>query len=441
MSTPIKMPQLGESVVDGTVSRWLKSPGDTVEKLEPLLEVSTDKIDTEIPSPISGVLLEITVPEGQTVDAGTVIGYIGHADEIVSADKEPTNQPAQSAANPKETTAEASKPAGRDFISPVVARIAAEHTVDINQIAGTGMGGRVTKKDLLAFIADGKQAGAQLDGNGQSDVGRQVLATQPAQPAASEESAQSPLSSKGSFEPSKAVASDEILHPLTTMRRAIAQHMVQSKATSPHVTTIFEVDMGRVVQHHETEKSRFAERGVALNFTAYFVAATASALRAEPMVNSRFTPEGIIEQRRIHIGVAVAVDDGLVVPVLRDADELNLQGVARGVKELSQKARAGQLTADALQGGTFTISNHGVGGSLVGTPIINQPQAGILGVGAIVKRPVVRNSSTSLLPSADDAIVIRPMCYLSLTFDHRILDGAVADRFVMSIKETLENWV
>lgn len=438
MSTPIKMPQLGESVVDGTVSRWLKSPGDAVEKLEPLLEVSTDKIDTEIPSPIGGILLEITVAEGETVDAGTVIGYIGDSGEVVSVDNLPADQEEQSDGNAKKTVM--ARPAGRDFVSPVVARIAAEHAVDITQIAGTGMGGRVTKKDLLAFIAERKQTGSRLDSDDQSSVGSQARKTQPAQPTSSGETAQSPHSEGRDFASNSDAANAEILHPLTTMRRAIAQHMVQSKATSPHVTTIFEADMGRVVQHREAEKTRFAERGVALNFTAYFVAATASALRAEPMVNSRFTEKGIIEQRRIHIGVAVAVDDGLLVPVLRDVDELNLQGVARGVQELSQKARSGQLTADALQGGTFTISNHGVGGSLVGTPIINQPQAGILGVGAIVKRPVVRNSSTSLLPSADDAIVIRPMCYISFTFDHRILDGAVADRFVMSIKETLENW-
>jgi len=235
------------------------------------------------------------------------------------------------------------------------------------------------------------------------------------------------------------VSEDEILAPLTAMRRAIAHHMVQSVQTSPHATTIFEVDMNAVVQHREVHKRGLADKGIHLTYTPYFVAAVAVALRAVPQVNSRFSEQGIVTSRRIHIGVAVALAEGLIVPVIRDADEKNLQGLARAVNDLAQQARSGKLAPDANKGGTFSITNHGVSGSLVGTPIINQPQAGILGIGAIVKRPVVR-SNASLLPSADDALVIRPMCYLSLSFDHRILDGAKADEFLTRVKETLENW-
>ena len=224
------------------------------------------------------------------------------------------------------------------------------------------------------------------------------------------------------------------------MRRAIAQHMLQSKAISPHVTTVFEADMTAVVRHREAHKASFAAKGLHLTFTPYFVAAVATALQAVPQVNSRFSEQGILRNRRIHIGLAVALPDGLLVPVIRDADEKNLPGLTRAVNEVSEQARQGKLVLDALQGGTFTITNHGVGGSLLGTPIINQPQSAILGIGAIVKRPVVRSTSRSLLPSADDALVIRPICYLSLSFDHRVLDGAKADEFMTVIKEKLENW-
>ncbi|RIK51341.1 MAG: 2-oxo acid dehydrogenase subunit E2, partial [Chloroflexi bacterium] len=237
---------------------------------------------------------------------------------------------------------------------------------------------------------------------------------------------------------------DEVWQPLTAMRRLIAQHMVQSKRISPHVTTVFEVDMSAVVQHREAHKAEFAAKGLRLTYTPYFVAAAAQALRAVPEMNARFQEEGeqsgIVMIRRVHIGVAVALAQGLVVPVIRDADERNLQGLARAVGELADQARAGTLAPDTLHGGTFTITNHGVSGSLIGTPILNQPQAGILGIGAIVKRPVVRSGNDSLLPSADDALVIRPMCYLSLSFDHRVLDGAHADAFLTQVKQRLESW-
>jgi 2-oxoisovalerate dehydrogenase E2 component (dihydrolipoyl transacylase) len=233
---------------------------------------------------------------------------------------------------------------------------------------------------------------------------------------------------------------DEVLTPLTAMRRAIGQHMVMSKRTSPHVTTIFEADMTAVIRHREANKRSFGSKGIALTYTPYLVAAIVAGLRAVPEANSRFTDAGIAVNRRIHIGIAVALSHGLLVPVLRDADEKNLQGLARLVNELVERTRGNSLRPDDVLGGTFTLTNHGTGGSLLATPIINQPQTGILGVGAIVKRPVVRSSSPSLLPNADDSIVIRPMCYLSFTFDHRVLDGAQGDAFLTAVKHRLENW-
>lgn len=419
MATPVRMPRLGETVVEGTVARWLKQVGEPVEKQEPLLEISTDKIDTELPSPAAGVLLRIDVAAGVTVPAGTTLAWIGRALREEESDLSVTvTSPAPVNATPAavsesagalpddETAAWSARPRGRSFISPVVARMAAEHGLDLAQIVGSGFGGRVTKKDVVAWLA------------------QQPQATAAAQPA-------------DDISPATA---DEVLEPLTTMRRLIAEHMVRSVQSSPHVTTVFEVDMTAVVRHRETHKAAYAARGIPLTLTAYLVAATATALRAVPRANSRFTGGGIVRAQRIHIGVAVALADGLVVPVIRDADERTLAGLARTVADLAHRGRAGRLLPDELHGGTFTLTNHGSGGSLLATPIIHQPQSGILGVGAVVKRPVVRSAGPSLLPSADDAIVIRPMCYLSFSFDHRLLDGAQADRFVMIVKENLEQW-
>ena len=432
MAVAVTMPQMGESMVEGTVARWLKAPGDPVTKLEALVEINTDKIDTEIPAPAAGTLLQVVVDAGQTVRAGTVLGYIGRAGEQAQAEGADLSDAASTGAKPAATSdipqtgvAEASlasgqkrsnpqeRPTGRAFISPVVARMAAEHALDLTLITGSGLHGRITKRDVEAYLAE------------------RETASKSARPVAQ---ATAPV----------AATEDELWQPLTTMRRVIAQHMVQSKQTSPHVTTIFEVDMTAVVRHREQHKETYAQRGVRLTYTPYFVAAVAQALRAVPEVNARFDDTGeqsaLVLHKRVHIGVAVALEQGLIVPVIRDADERNLQGLARTVHELAQQARTGQLAPDAVRGGTFTITNHGVSGSLLGTPIINQPQAGILGVGAIVKRPVVRSASASLLPSADDAIVIRPMCYLSLSFDHRILDGARADAFMAAVVQQLQTW-
>ena len=423
MTTPVKMPQLGESVVEGTVARWLKAPGDAVAKHEPLLEISTDKIDTEVPAPADGVLLEILVPEGTTVAAGALLATIGAPGESAAGapstapDRQTpplssppaarlTEEAAPSVASPAE------RPAGRAFISPVVARMSAEHGIDLAQVAGTGLGGRITKRDVEAFL-----------------VGGPAL---PAPPATPEIGAAGVIAAEADEE--------DVLQPLTTMRRAIAQHMVQSKHTSPHVTTIMEADMTAVVRHREANKRTLTRDGETLTYTPYFVAAIVAGLRAVPQANSRFAEDAILLLRHMHVGIAVAVDGGLFVPVIRDADGLSLAGLARAVNDLARRARAGQLKPDEIQGGTFTLTNHGTGGSLIGTPIINQPQSGILGAGAIVKRPVVRSTGNSLLPSADDAIVIRPMCYLSYTFDHRVMDGAQADMFLAAVKAKLENW-
>jgi 2-oxoisovalerate dehydrogenase E2 component (dihydrolipoyl transacylase) len=444
MTTLVKMPQLGESIVEGTVARWLKAPGDLVAKMEPLLEISTDKIDTEVPAPADGVLLEILVAEGQTVRPGVTLAHIGERGAIGKPQPPaPKQQPAPVAprqqpgppgrataiqAGQSESQAQAEKPSGRAFVSPVVGRIAAEHGVDLAEVPGTGLGGRVTKKDVLGFVERRTEnAERRTEGSYQLPVSSQQSAVNSQQPAASSQ-----------------LSPDEVLQPLTAMRRAIAQHMVQSVQTTPHVTTVFEVDVTAVVRHREAHKAEFAAKGINLTFTPYFVAAAAAGLRAVPELNGRFTEAGLLLNRRIHIGVAVALAGGLLVPLIRDADEKNLQGLARAVNELAARARNGRLQPDELAGGTFTITNHGVSGSLVGTPIINQPQSGILGIGAIVKRPVVRSAaptgSRSLLPSADDAIVIRPMCYLSFSFDHRVLDGAQADAFLTVVKERLENW-
>ena len=421
MTTPVKMPQLGESVVEGTVARWLKAPGDAVAKHEPLLEISTDKIDTEVPAPADGVLLEILVAEGTTVAAGALLATIGVPGESTASAPSTAPAPDRQTPPPVERltevagpsdTSSAERPGGRTFISPVVARMSAEHDIDLAHVEGTGLGGRITKKDVEAFLA-----GAPV---------------QPASPVEPELTAPPAAAAEGD--------EDDVLQPLTTMRRAIAQHMVQSKHTSPHVTTIMEADMTAVVRHREANKRTLTRDGETLTYTPYFVAAIVAGLRAVPEANSRFSDAGILLLRRIHVGIAVAVDGGLFVPVIRNADELSLAGLARAVNDLARRGRAGRLQPDEIQGGTFTLTNHGTGGSLIGTPIINQPQSGILGSGAIVKRPVVRSSGTSLLPHADDAIVIRPMCYLSYTFDHRVLDGAQADKFLAAVKAKLENW-
>ena len=414
MATQVYMPQLGESVDEGIVTKWLIAVGDPVEEYEPLLEINTDKVDTEIPSPASGVLLEILVPEGTTVQAGKVLAWIGKEGETV-LDEEAipqaspiakTKSEATPPPSPADTAPKTSVPSpGRDrdlgFISPVVARIASEHNVDLFQVNGTGKGGRITKQDMLAYVE-------------RKQVEPPIAPPEPAlEPA-----------------PTASTLPGEVV-PMTPVRRAIADHMVFSKHTSPHVTTVMEADLSGVVSHREANKAAFARDGVNLTFTAYFVAATVTALKDYPIVNSSWSEEGIVIHNEINIGMATSLgEDGLIVPIIKSADSLSLLGLGRTINDLAQRARAKKLMPEEVKGGTFTITNHGISGSLFASPIINQPQCGILGVGTIQKRVVV----------IDDAIAIRPMVYLSLTFDHRILDGAIADYFLGKVVESLLSW-
>ncbi len=454
MATEVIMPQMGESVVEGTVGKWLKREGEAVEIYEPLLEVESDKVTSEVTAPASGTLLKIYVGEGRTVPARTVLALIGAPDEAIPdappdvpaphgaetdpavevAERVPVAEPAREAA--PASVGRSAQNGEMPHVTPVVARIAAEHQIDVRQVPGTGRGGRVTKKDVLAYLerrAAQPAAVAEEDlppwerpGSGDlfkptDDLYREAGASAPAA-APSDHVHRAP----------PAPGQPGELVPLTTMRRRIAEHMVHSKLhTAPHVTTVFEADLSRVVAHREAHKADFAARGINLTFTAYFVAATAEALRRHPLVNSQWTDDGILLQREVNIGMAVALDDGLIAPVIRRADELSLAGIARQVNDLASRARANALTPDEVQGGTFTITNHGVAGSLFATPIISQPQTGILGVGAIQKRVVVLE---------DDAIAVRPMVYLSFSFDHRVMDGASADWFVAEIVKLLEGW-
>jgi 2-oxoglutarate dehydrogenase E2 component (dihydrolipoamide succinyltransferase) len=428
------MPQLGESVVEGKISRWLKRVGDPVKLFEPLLEVETDKVTTEVTAGGDGVLVKLYANEGDVVKAGALIALIGDVGE---------NDPHQNPHPHPNPLFEGERgPNGSSArISPVVARIAAEHNVDVSQVHGTGEGGRVTKKDILAYVAQREPTRQQTGDRGaaSAEIAEQLEAwEQPglgelfrpteelfgkAAPAAPIGPASTPAASPG-----------EVV-PLNNMRKAIAEHMVMSKRTSPHVTTVFEVDLSRVVAHRNTYKAAFERDGANLTFTPYFAMATIAALKQYPLVNSSWGESGIVLHRTVNLGIAVSLgEEGLIVPVIKNADSLNLLGLARTINDLAERARRKQLKPDEVQGGTFTITNHGTSGSLFATPIINQPQCGILGVGLIQKRVVV------LTQTGVDAIAIRPMVYLGLTFDHRILDGNSADGFVAAIKQRLENW-
>lgn len=429
MAIQVLMPQLGESVVEGTLTRWLKKPGESVEEYEPLVEVNTDKVDTEVPSPAAGVLLKVLVPEGTTIQAGTLLALIGQPGEQIEPETQPpAEQPeleTRAAPEPPPVPRVEAPPldkqaiaAGRDrdlgFISPVVAKMAGEYGLDLYQIPGTGQGGRITKKDIEAY-----------------------LATHPTRVSETPAPAPAPVQPAPTPTPSVSLpATPGEIIALNPLRKQIAEHMVRSKHTSPHVTTIMEADLGTVAAHRQMNKAAFARDGVNLTFTAYFVAAAVAALKAFPLVNSSWTEAGIQIHRSINIGMAASLGEaGLIVPVIKNADSLSLLGIARTVNDLAERARSRQLVPDEVQGGTFTITNHGVSGSLFATPIINQPQCAILGVGAIQKRPVVISDN-----HLGDVIAIRTMVYLGLTFDHRILDGAIADYFLAKIVDTLQKW-
>lgn len=444
MGTNVVMPQLGESVVEGKVSKWLKQVGDTVKLYEPILEVETDKVTTEVTSAGEGTLLKLYFNEGDVVQAGTLIAFIGQPGETSPAGgtlrvdlhaAEPAHAPAAAAAGPAPAASASAK-----RVSPVVARIASEHNVDVSLISGTGEGGRVTKKDIMAYVEQGgssrpvgmgpavKAEPAPWEQPGLGELFRpseEVFGAAAAKPAPAPTPAPPPAPTP---------VSGETL-ALSAMRRSIAEHMLRSRHTSPHVTTVFEVDVSRVVAHRNANKVAFERDGANLTFTPYFVAAAVAALKQHPLVNSSWSDSGIVLHRQVNVGVAVSLGvEGLIVPVIKNADSMNLLGLARAVNDLADRARRKQLKPDEAQGGTFTITNHGTSGSLFATPIINQPQCGILGVGKVEKR------ATVVTQDGVDSIAIKPMAFISLTFDHRILDGNSADNFMAAIKQTLENW-
>jgi 2-oxoglutarate dehydrogenase E2 component (dihydrolipoamide succinyltransferase) len=404
MATKVLVPRLGEGVDELTVVKWLKIEGTQIKELEPLLEVETDKVVTEIPSPATGVLLKILVAENTSARVGEIMAWIGKEKESIPA----LSEPGQSVPESKVDNKQLAQPpkvssqlhtTNRDpgFLSPVVRKIAAESNVDLSNVRGTGLNGRITKQDVLDYLE-------------KSTITHNKVTYRPTSPGT--------------------------LIPVSTIRKQIAERMLQSRETSPQVLTVMEADMSRVVVHRSTNKTSFSEDGTNLTYTAYFIAAIASGLKAFPLVNSSWTEQGILVHPDINIGMATSLgEEGLIVPVLRRADELSLLGIARAVNDLAERARTKKLQPDEVKGGTFTLTNHGISGSLFAMPIINQPQVGILGVGAIQKRPVVVNDT-----SGKDAITILPMVYLSFVFDHRILDGASADAFLAKVKEMLEKW-
>ena len=399
------MPQMGVSVSEGTIVKWLKREGQRVLADEPLLEISTDKVDTEVPSPGDGILGSIVTLEGETVAVGTTIALITTGGEApAEQESESTTTAPIPPASPEPVAA---LPADRAFVSPVVARIAAEHSVDLERVSGSGHGGRVTKKDVLAHIA---------------------AATTPV--AAANEPLPAPVTS--------APSSGDRLEPMSQMRRSIAEHMRRSLDTAAHATTVFEVDMSNVVAIRARLKPEFLERhAVRLTYLAFVARATVEALRNWPWLNAEIRGQEIVTHSYINLCIAVAVDGGkgLVVPAIRNAEGLNLLGMARAIQDVGDRARSKQLTPEDVQGGTFTITNPGGHGSIVGTPIINQPQVAILDTEALVKRPVVISDEKGV-----DAISVRPIMNLCLSFDHRLIDGAYAVQFMAEIRRSLESW-
>jgi pyruvate dehydrogenase E2 component (dihydrolipoamide acetyltransferase) len=455
MAHDVVMPQMGESIAEGTVSKWLKNVGDKVERDEPLLEISTDKVDAEIPSPAAGVLTEILAKEGDTVPVNAVVARIaaeGEASAPAPAPA-PASEPAAAPAEPKaveekkepeqkaadeamqqevKQEAPAVEPAAeeeesaevsslderrRTKSSPLVRKIAKENNIDVSQVQGTGVSGRVTKNDILDFIQQPKPAAAA-----------QTAPQAAPQSSAPPQAYQAPQTPRVQF----AEGQSTRIEPLSVMRRKIAQHMVASKQTSAHVATVFELDFTNVDRLRRKHKEAYAERGVKLTYMPFIVQAVIAGLRDFPVLNASLDGDNVVYHRELNIGIAVALDWGLIVPVLKRADELNILGVARAMNDLGERARTKKLMPDDVQGGTFTITNPGVYGGLFGLPIINQPQVAILGVGGIQKRPVVVESKDG------DAIAIRSMAYFSLSFDHRLIDGAVADQFMARVKSVIE---
>ena len=424
MPTDIVMPQMGESIFEGTITKWLKKPGDKVQRDEPLFEISTDKVDAEIPAPASGVLGEIKAAEGSTVQVNSVVGVITDGDGAAAKSAPTAAAPAKAAApapaapvKPEAAAMPVNGSAASDEAddvrsSPLVRKLAKEHSVDLAQVQGTGLGGRVTKQDILAFVEKGAEA---------------APAATPAAPAASRPAtapAPSPVPIPGE------------LVPLTKMRNIIAQRMIESRRTSAHVHCMFEVDLTRIANIRNKQKSGFEQRnGARLTFMPFFVRGTIIALQQYPIINASLEGDSIRYHRNVNVGIAVALDWGLIVPVLKNADEKNFLGLQRGISDLGERARSKKLLPTDVEGSTFTITNPGQFGAVFGLPIINQPNSAILGIGGISKQPLVLTDE-----SGSDSIAIRSVVHLTLGYDHRLIDGAVADQFMAYLKKVLENW-
>jgi 2-oxoglutarate dehydrogenase E2 component (dihydrolipoamide succinyltransferase) len=413
----VTMPQMGVSVAEGTVVAWRKQPGDWVEADEIVCDITTDKIDTEIPSPASGRLVEILVPENEIVPVGTPLARIDTGAQPGQAHEAEADRPQAADRAPNGT--DMSKGDRSHVVSPVVRRVADEHGIDLSRVTGTGIGGRIRKKDVLAFIdAPPQDRPTPQQERPPSQQDRPLHTESPYRP-----------------EPEPLPAADAPRRtPLTPMRRQIAEHMVRSKRTAPHVTTFTEVDMNRVVARRAALKERFAARGVPLTYLAFVARATVSALQEQPVLNASIDSDDLVFGDDVNLGIAVALDEGLIVPVIRRAQLLSLEAIAAAIDDLSKRARAKQLTPEDVQDGTFTITNPGQFGTTLATPIINQPQVAILDLEAVVKRAVVVEGPEG------DSIAIRPIVNLCLSFDHRALDGAEAARFLGAVKARLEQW-
>ncbi len=435
MPTDIVMPQMGESIVEGTITKWLKKPGDKVQRDEPLFEISTDKVDAEIPAPASGVLQEIKIGEGTTVGVNTVLGTIAVDGESAAAPKAaPTAQPPapqaavpqppaapkeeKKAAPPQAVSVPAAPPAEEEEearSSPLVRKIAHEHGISLSQVSGTGLGGRITKQDIMGFIAH--QGSAPAAASAPASAAQAPATSAPARPA-------TPAPYPGD------------LVPVTQMRKLIAKHMIESRRTSAHVHCMYEVDFTRIVNLRNKLKAGFEQRhGVRLTFMPFFVRAAIIAIQQWPIVNANIEGENIRYHRNINIGIAVALDWGLIVPVLKNAGDLNFLGLQRGITDLGERARTKKLKPEDVEGSTFTVTNPGQFGAVFGLPIINQPNSAIMGVGGIMKMPLVVTDK-----DGNDSIAIRSVVHLTLGYDHRLIDGAVADQFMAQVKKNLENW-
>ena len=439
MPTNVVMPQMGESIAEGTVVRWIKKLGDQVDRDEPLFEISTDKVDAEIPSPAAGVLSDIRVKEGETVPVNSVVAVIGNAGEGAEA-KSTVSEPVspqpfaefredtvvepivETIQSEDEEDADGTDEDSRDELrrqksSPLVRRIAREHNVDIKLVKGTGISGRVTKRDILGYIESGAS---------QQPASQPSPAAEPAPGAAAPVAAPPTAPAGPVYKPGENIQ----VVPMSVMRKKIAEHMVLSARTSPHVYSVYEVNFERVAALREKHKAQFEAAGAKLTFTGFIAKVIVDALRQFPAVNASIDGDNIVYKKDINLGIAVALEHGLIVPVIRNADEKNLLGLSRAINDLAARARTKKLSPDDVQAGTFTITNPGIFGALYGLPLINQPQVAILGVGAIEKRAIV----------VDDAIAIRRMCHLTLGYDHRLIDGADAGRFLSFVKDRLEHF-